>query len=219
MLDSALLTDYQDVIIDGIWMTLTMSAGGIAGALLLGLLLFVLLRAGGRWIAPLYRTYVTLFRGTPLLVQLFIVFYGGPFIGIEWSAERVGLTGLALYGAAYFAEIFRSGFEAIPKGQIESARDLGLGSVQIFRVVLWPQALARTLAPMVGQSVILVKESSVLSIITVAELTSVAMTIANQTYAMLEPYLVMALVYWAIAIAIARLGAALELRFTHYNAR
>lgn len=216
MLDLSLLADYQDTIISGIWTTLAMSAGGIGGGLVLGLLLFVLYRFGGVWMAPLYRGYVTLFRGTPLLIQLFTVFYGGPYLGLDWDAGQVGLTGLALYGAAYFAEIFRSGYEAIPKGQIESARDLGLDTMQIFRVVLWPQMLARTLAPMVGQSVILVKESSVLSIITVAELTSVAMTMANQTYAMLEPYLLMALVYWAIAIVIARLGAVLEYRFTRY---
>ena len=218
MLDLDLFLNYQDSIIKGILMTLRMSAGGIAGAMVLGLLLFILSRAGGFWTALLYRGYVTLFRGTPLLVQLFVVFYGGPHIGLEWSAERVGLVGLALYGAAYFAEIFRSGFEAVPKGQIESARDLGLSRSQIFRVVLWPQIMARSLAPMVGQSVILVKESSVLSIITVAELTNVAMTIANQTYSMMEPYLVLALVYWAIAIFIARLGAVFESRLTHYQA-
>ncbi len=218
MLDFGLLADYQDVIANGIRMTLTMSVGGIAGALVLGLLMFVLYRFGGVWMSPVYRCYVTLFRGTPLLVQLFVVFYGGPLVGLDWSAEQVGVTGLALYGAAYFAEIFRSGFDAIPGGQVESAKDLGLSGLQIFRVVLWPQMLARALGPMVGQSVILVKESSVLSIITVAELTNVAMTIANQTYAMLEPYLVMALVYWVIAIGIARLGAVLERRFTHYQA-
>ncbi|MNZ59172.1 Inner membrane amino-acid ABC transporter permease protein YecS [compost metagenome] len=152
-------------------------------------------------------------------MQLFLVFYGGPYVGLEWSAERVGLIGLALYGAAYFAEIFRAGREAIPRGQIESARDLGLSPAQTFRVVLWPQMLARCLAPLVGQTVILVKESSVLSIITVAELTNVAMTIANQSYAMLEPYAVLALAYWAIAIAVAATGARLERHFTQYQCR
>lgn len=219
MMDFTLFHDYQDSIISGILMTLKMSFGGIAAGMVLGLLLFGLQRVGGKWLTPVYHAYITLFRGTPLLVQLFIVFYGGPHVGLEWSAEQVGLIGLALYGAAYFAEIFRTGLEAIPKGQIESARDLGLGSLQIFRVVLWPQMLARTLPPMVGQSVILVKESSVLSIITVAELTNIAMTIANQTFAILEPYLLLALAYWAIAIGIARVGALLETRFTRFQSR
>lgn len=219
MLDFSIFENYQDSILAGIWMTLKMSVGGIGAGLILGLVLFFLYRFGGVWISALYRTYITLFRGTPLLVQLFLVFYGGPHIGLEWSAERVGLVGLALYGAAFFAEIFRAGYEAIPKGQTEAARDLGLSESQIFRVVLWPQMLARTLAPIVGQSVILVKESSVLSVITVAELTNVAMTIANQTFAMIEPYVLLALAYWAIAICLGRLGAMLESRITRYQAR
>jgi len=219
MLDLTLFQDYQDSIVTGIVMTMKMSLVGIIAGSVLGLLLFASLRVGGRFLAPLYRAYITLFRGTPLLVQLFVVFYGGPHVGLDWSAEKVGLVGLTLYGAAYFAELFRAGFEAIPMGQVESARDLGLSDLQIFQTVLWPQMLARTIAPMVGQSVILVKESSVLSIITVAELTNVAMTIANQTYAMVEPYVLLALAYWGIAIAIARVGAALEARVTRYQTR
>lgn len=219
MIDFNLIAEHREAILAGAWMTLKMSAGGITLGMLLGLALHGMRQLGRAWLAPLYKAYVALFRGTPLLVQLFLVFYGGPYVGIEWSAERVGLIGLALYGAAYFAEIFRAGREAIPKGQIESARDLGLSPAQTFRVVLWPQMLARCLAPLVGQTVILVKESSVLSIITVAELTNVAMTIANQSYAMLEPYAVLALSYWAIAIAVAATGARLEQRFTQYQCR
>ncbi len=219
MIDFNLLAEHREAIFAGVWMTVKMSAGGITLGLLLGLALHGLHQLGGRWLASLYRGYVALFRGTPLLVQLFLVFYGGPYVGLEWSAERVGLIGLALYGAAYFAEIFRAGREAISRGQVEAARDLGLSPAQTFRVVLWPQMLARCLAPLVGQTVILVKESSVLSIITVAELTNVAMTIANQSYSMLEPYAVLALAYWAIAIAVAGAGARLERHFTQYQCR
>ncbi|SEJ58992.1 polar amino acid transport system permease protein [Pseudomonas linyingensis] len=219
MIDFNLLAEHREAILAGVWMTVKMSAGGISLGLLLGLALHGLRQLGGIWLVPLYHAYVALFRGTPLLVQLFLVFYGGPYIGLEWSAERVGLVGLALYGAAYFAEIFRAGREAIPRGQIESARDLGLSPGQTFRVVLWPQMLARCLAPLVGQTVILVKESSVLSIITVAELTNVAMTIATQSYSMLEPYAVLALAYWAIAIVVAATGARLERHFTQYQCR
>jgi len=219
MIDFNLLAEHREAILAGVWMTMKMSAGGIFLGLLLGLALQGLRQLGGIWLVPLYHAYVALFRGTPLLVQLFLVFYGGPYIGLEWSAERVGLVGLALYGAAYFAEIFRAGREAIPRGQIESARDLGLSPGQTFRVVLWPQMLARCLAPLVGQTVILVKESSVLSIITVAELTNVAMTIATQSYSMLEPYAVLALAYWAIAIVVAATGARLERHFTQYQCR
>ena len=159
------------------------------------------------------------FRGTPLLLQLFLVFYGGPYIGIDWTAETVGLIGLGLYGAAYFAEIFRAGRESIPQGQLEAARDLGLTGTQAFRVVLWPQMMARCVPAVVGQTIILLKESSVLSIITVAELTNVAMTIAVQSYSMLEPYTILALTYWAIAIVLAGIGSRAERHFKNYLQR
>ena len=136
MIDFNLLAENREAILAGVWMTVKMSAGGISLGLLLGLALHGLHQLGGAWMASLYKAYVALFRGTPLLVQLFLVFYGGPYIGLEWSAERVGLVGLALYGAAYSAEVFRAGREAIPRGQIESARDLGLSPGQAFRVVL-----------------------------------------------------------------------------------
>ncbi|WP_227520755.1 ABC transporter permease subunit [Raoultella planticola] len=122
--------------------------------------------------------------------------YGGPYIGINLEAQQVGVLCLGCYGSAYFAEIFRAGRNAVSGGQVEAAADLGLSPWQIFTFIVWPQMLARIIQPLIGQSVILVKESSVLSIITVGELTNTAMTIANQTYAMVEIYALMAIVYW-----------------------
>eukprot|EP01133_Synstelium_polycarpum_P004427 gene4427-5185_t len=198
-----LFDEYGGSILAGICVTLKMSIGGIALGMVLGLVLQSLYKPDNKPFAFLYQLYLNVFRGTPLLLQLFLVFYGGPYIGIEWTAETVGLIGLGLYGAAYFAEIFRAGRESIPQGQLEAARDLGLTGTQVFRVVLWPQMMARCVPAVVGQTIILLKESSVLSIITVAELTNVAMTIAVQSYSMLEPYTILALTYWAIAIVLA----------------
>lgn len=122
--------------------------------------------------------------------------YGGPYIGINLEAQQVGVLCTGCYGSAYFAEIFRAGRNAVSGGQVEAAADLGLSPWKIFTFIVWPQMLARIIQPLIGQSVILVKESSVLSIITVGELTNTAMTIANQTYAMVEIYVLMAIVYW-----------------------
>ncbi|WP_258962562.1 ATP-binding cassette domain-containing protein, partial [Klebsiella pneumoniae] len=108
------------------------------------------------------------------------------------------------------SEIFRAGRNAVSGGQSEAAADLGLSPWQIFTFIVWPQMFARIIQPLIGQSVILVKESSVLSIITVGELTNTAMAIANQTYAMVEIYSLMAIVYWGIAIGISRLGNKIE---------
>ena len=113
--------------------------------------------------------------------------------------------------------IFRAGRNAVSGGQSEAAADLGLSPWQIFTFIVWPQMFARIIQPLIGQSVILVKESSVLSIITVGELTNTAMAIANQTYAMVEIYSLMAIVYWGIAIGISRLGNKIERHYSYFQ--
>jgi ABC-type amino acid transport system permease subunit len=122
------------------------------------------------------------------------------------------IVGLGLYGAGTFAEIFRAGFHAVPKGEIEAADMLGLSPGQAFRHIELPQALGLTLPPSIGQAINLVKESSVLSVITLAELTKVAGTISSITFAVVTPYLTVALLYWAIVEALSRLGSYLEHR-------
>ncbi len=218
MFDMSLISSNADALWSGFWLTVRLCLLGIGlGLLAGGLLLGMRQLLGPRW-QLLYEGYVTLFRGTPLLVQLYLAYYGGPYIGLELSAEQIGIAGLTLYGAAYFAEIYRAGFEAVPRGQLEAARDLGLSREQILHLVIWPQMLARCLPPLVGQIVILVKESSVLSIITVPELTTVAMRIANENFSILEPYVVLALAYWGLTLAVSRLGRTLEHRFTRHLA-
>ena len=219
MFDFGLITDNAEALKAGLWMTIRLCAAGIGLGLVGGMLLLGFRKLFGPGLDFLYRTYITLFRGTPLLVQLYVVFYGGPYVGIEWSAEQVGVIGLAMYGAAYFAEIFRAGIEAVPRGQLEAARDLGMNAAQTLRVVVWPQMLARCMPPLVGQTVILLKESSVLSIITVPELTTIAMRIANENFAIVEPYAVLALTYWALTVGVARGGHMIERRFTRHLAR
>src|SRR5690606_11424447 len=113
-------------------------------------------------------------------------------------------------------EIFRAGVEAISRGQLEAARDLGLTRQQTLRMVVIPQMFARCIPPLVGQTVILVKESSVLSIITVPELMTAAMRIANESFSILEPYLVLALSYWALTLLVSRAGRWMERRYTQH---
>lgn len=219
MFDFSLIGDNAGALTRGLLLTIQLCVAGIGLGMLGGLVLLGVRKYLGPQLEWLYRSYITLFRGTPLLVQLYVVYYGGPHVGVELSAEQVGVMGLALYGAAYFAEIFRAGIEAVCKGQLEAARDLGLSPFQRLRVVVWPQVLARCVPPLVGQTVILVKESSVLSIITVSELTTIAMRIANENFAIFEPYLVLALTYWLITIGVARGGRQIESLFTRHLVR
>jgi polar amino acid transport system permease protein len=147
-------------------------------------------------------------------VQVYLVYYGGPFVGLELTAEQVGILGLGLYGAAYFAEIYRAGFASIPKGHIEAAYDLGYSQRQILVHIQIPQMLGLIIPPSINQTIILIKESAILSIITVAELTTAAVTMATQTFSVVEPYLFLAVAYWGITFIVAKIGTWCEYRAT-----
>lgn len=168
------------------------------------------------WALRLFcRIYIEVMRGTPILIVLFLMYYGGPSFGMTLSAETVGVVGMGLYGGGYFAEIFRSGFQSIPPGQIEAARMLGLSNIAIIRRIRIPQMLTLILPPMTNQMILLTKESAVLSVITVAELTKNTTQMVNETFATLEPYLAAAVLYWILIECIAFLGAAIEKKVKH----
>ncbi|HEH1654315.1 TPA: amino acid ABC transporter permease [Klebsiella pneumoniae] len=215
MFDISVVFPYFPQLLIGVLSTLAVSLSAIVTGLILGWLICLGLNSQQRLVRCFCKIYVSFYRGTPLLVQLFLVFYGGPYIGINLEAQQVGVLCLGCYGSAYFSEIFRAGRNAVSGGQSEAAADLGLSPWQIFTFIVWPQMFARIIQPLIGQSVILVKESSVLSIITVGELTNTAMAIANQTYAMVEIYSLMAIVYWGIAIGISRLGNKIERHYSY----
>jgi len=149
-------------------------------------------------------------RGAPLVILLFLAYYGGPSFGIVLDAETAGIAGLGLYGAGYFAEIYRAGLNAVPRGEIEAAAVLGLSRGQIFLHVRIPRAARLVLPPAIGQAINLLKESAVLSVITVPELTKVAGEVSNLTFSAIAPYLTAALLYWIAVEALARAGDAAE---------
>ena len=162
-----------------------------------------------RWVA---RAYIEIMRGLPILILLFILYYGGPSFGLRLPAAPVGVLGLGFYTGGYFAEIFRSGFQSIASGQIEAARMVGLSGRQIVRHVKLPQMLVLIMPPMINEVIILVKESAILSIITVPELTKDTTQFVNETYAVIQPYVAAALLYWLLIEAIAQLGRLIESR-------
>ncbi len=207
---------YGPDFLSGVGYTLYVSALGSAIGIAIGFLVALLRSAP---IAPLQwlcRAYIETLRGTPVLIQLFIIYYVGPGYGLTLDAVTVGIVGLGLYGGAYFAEIFRSGFLSIPKGQVEAARILGFSSTDILWRIKMPQMLVLIIPPGINQVIILIKELAVLSIITVPELTKVTMQIVNETFAIAGPYLTMALLYWVIIEATSRFGTVLERKLTRY---
>jgi polar amino acid transport system permease protein len=214
-IDTDMIARYGPLLLAGLATTLRVCTLAAVIALVAGLALALLLRARPMIVRGAARTYVEVMRGTPILVILFLLYYGGPSVGLVLDAEPVGILGLGFYGAGYFAEIFRAGFESIPRGQIEAARMVGLTSRQIVRRIQIPQMLGLIVPPSVNQIIILVKESAVLSIITVAELTKNATQMANETFAVVEPFLAVALLYWALIEAIALSGRWIERRVRH----
>lgn len=197
----------------GLVTTITVSVSGIAIAILLGIVLALALRSRFRPLSLVVRAYVEFARGAPLALVLFLLYYGGPQFGLLLSPYVAGIVGLGVYGAGPFAEIFRAGLNAVPKGEREAAEMLGLTRGQCFLHVELPQALRLTLPPCVGQAIALLKESAVLSVITLGELTKVAGAISSFTFAVATPYLTIALLYWALVEILSRLGRILERRF------
>lgn len=190
------------------WICALATALGIAVGLAIALCA-MLPFAPVRWIM---QAYIEVMRGLPILILLFILYYGGPSFGLRLSAVSVGVLGLGFYGGAYFAEIFRSGFQSIARGQIEAARMVGLSGRQIIRHVKLPQMLVLIMPPMVNEVIILIKESAILSIITVAELTKDTTQFVNETYAVIQPYIAAALLYWLLIEAVAWFGRRIESR-------
>jgi len=217
-MDLQLFVTYGPLLLKGIGFTLYVCAGALLIAVLFGMLLCVLGQSSNWLLRAFYQLYITLFRGTPLLVQIYLVFYGGPFIGLEFSALQVGIGGLGLYSAAYFAEIFRSGFQSLAPGQVEAAVDLGLTRWQTFVHIRLPQMLAAVLPAMLNQTMLLVKETSILSVITVPEMTTSATKMSTETFSVVEPYLFLGLTYWLITYALAQGARRLENRLTAYVA-
>lgn len=208
--DISLFREYWPLMLSGLattaWICAAANALGIAVGLVVALL-GMLPVPPIRWAA---RGYIEVMRGLPILILLFLLYYGGPSFGLRLSASSVGVLGLGFYGGGYFAEIFRSGFQSIPRGQIEAARMVGLSGGQIVRRIKLPQMLMLIVPPMVNQVIILVKESAILSIITVAEITKNTTQIVNETYAVVEPYLAAALLYWLLIEGVARVGRLIE---------
>lgn len=204
-------------IISGIAVTLALWIAGMALGVLLGFIVATLRRYSSPVLNWPLGVAVEVLRGTPFLIQIFLVYYGGPFIGISLDPIPCGLLGLTIYAAAYYSEIFRAGYAAVPTGHVEAGECLGLSRGQIIRRILLPEMALIVLPPSVNLAVILLKESAVLSIITVPELTTTVSAIGSQEYAFLEAIFLLALIYWFIVEAAACLGRAAEARLSTYR--
>jgi polar amino acid transport system substrate-binding protein len=192
--------------------TLLVSVASMLLAVLVGLALAASRLYGPRWVRVLATVYVEVIRGTPLLLQLFVIYYGLADV-VRLPAFLAAVLALGLNYAAYEAEIYRGALEAVPRPQLEAGRTLGLSEAQILRLVRGPQALRYALAPMTNDFVALLKDSALVSVITVVELTKQTAIYATNVGSWVVPGLLCAIVYLAMSLPLSRLARRLERRW------
>ena len=193
-------------------MTLLVSVLSMALAVIVGLALASGRLYGSVWLRWLTTFYVEVIRGTPLLLQLFVIYYGLAGV-VRLPAFLAAVLALGLNYAAYEAEIYRGALEAVPRVQLEAARTLGFTEMQILGLIRGPQALRYALAPMTNDFVALLKDSALVSVITVVELTKQTAIYATNVGSWIVPGLLCAAVYLAMSLPLARLARRLERRW------
>jgi len=213
------LLRYAPALVSGFGVTVMCWAAGGALGLLLGFVVSLLYRLPIAPLRALLRALIEIVRGTPFLVQLFLLYAGGPYVGLRLSATAAGVLGLGLYSSAYFAEIFRGGFAAVPHGQIEAAMSVGMSPRDTLLRVTLPGALIAAVPPIVNMLIVLSKETVVLSIITVPELMYQMQTMAAETFTAFDAIFAMAVFYWLLIEATSRLGRRVEARVTAFMAQ
>ena len=213
--DFSFLPEFKIRIWDGFWLTVAVSLASMVVSLLLGSL-----AAGGemsRWLPFRYlsRAYVVFIRGTPLIMQIYLFFY---LVGTAWGVENRFLAGviiLSVFQGAYISEILRGSFNSIEASQLESARAVGFSPVQTLRFVIIPQMTARTLPALAGQFASVIKDSSLLSMISVTELTQTMREISAVNLNLVECYLLLGVLYLILTLPVVLVSNLLEKRFRY----
>ncbi|MEO9612336.1 MAG: ectoine/hydroxyectoine ABC transporter permease subunit EhuD [Nitratireductor sp.] len=183
--------------------TVLAAGGGFAVALVLGLVLTLAQRTRFRPLSVITRELVELVRSTPLLLQVFFVYYVGPQFGLRLSPWTAGLLAIGLHYAAYLSEVYRGGIESVPKGQWEAAKAINLSVAKTYRRIILPQALPPALAGVGNYLVGILKDTPMLSVIGVVELMHTANAIGAENYRYLEPYTIVGLVFLALSLPLA----------------
>jgi polar amino acid transport system permease protein len=198
---------------DGIWVTFKVTVGAILLALVIGLFAGLGRLAENRVINGIASLYVEVIRGIPLLVQLFYIYYAlGRIVNIP--AITSAIIAMAVCYGAYMGEIFRAGIQSIPKGQMEAARSLGMNKSQAMVHVILPQAVTVILPPIGNEFVALLKDSSLVSILAVADLLRRGREFASETFTYFETYTMVALVYLIITLFFSKLVSIMEERIS-----
>jgi polar amino acid transport system permease protein len=213
------LLSFLPRLLEGAWVTITVSLVSFVLALIVGLLIGIA-RMSRFWpLSFLAAVYVQFIRGTPLLLQLFFIYYVLPYAGITLSPFASGVSGLTINYAAYMAEVFRSGVQAIPKGQWEAGRSLGMSRKLLMRRIILPQAL-RIVIPALGNFFVSIfKDSALVSVITMRDLMFSGQLLAAATFKHFEIFALVAIIYFLISYPTAKLVDYIEGRLDVHKVR
>ena len=208
-----LVIDYMPFFLKGALYTIGVSLVGILLGTILGLLIGMGKIMRNKLLALPFILYITFFRGTPLFVQILLIHFGLiPLVIDQTNAIVAGIVALTLNAAAYIAEIFRAGIQSIDRGQMEAARSLGQTHTQAMRYVILPQAFKRMVPPLGNEFIVLLKDSSLLAVITVPELMYWGRAFQGQYYKIWEPYLTAALIYLILTLSLSYILGRIEKR-------
>lgn len=214
-MDLEIMRSYLPRFWEALALTVKIGWQGVLLAFLLGLLCAGIVHLRLPVLSALVKGYVELFRSTPLLVQLFFLYFALPKVGIRISAPACGSLGLGLLGGAYMAETFRSGLESVPTAQSESALSLGMTPAQTLRLVILPQAAASSVPGLLANVIFLLKETSVFSTISLMDLMFTAKDLIGMYARTLECLSLLAIFYLVMLLPVSILGSLAERRLRH----
>ncbi|MYN03382.1 ABC transporter permease subunit [Pseudoduganella sp. DS3] len=207
-----LLREAAPVMLKGAGYTLVFAVAAMVGGLAIGFPTAVMRILPWKWLRWPANVYVSLMRGTPLLVQMFVIYYGLPSVGIEFTPVTAGILALSLNSGAYLSESLRGALLSIPKGQWAASYSLGMGYGQTLRYVVMPQALRVAVPSMSNTLISLIKDTSLVSVITMTELMLATKEVIATTFQPLPLYLAAAVIYWILSLAFEQLQRFAEQR-------
>ena len=214
-MDWNVIAQYLPLYKKAAWLTLRLGLAGIVIAIIVGLVCALVQYYKVPVLRRIVGAYIELSRNTPLLVQLFFIYYGLPKIGIKTNAEICGIAGLAFLGGSYMAEVFRSGLESIEPIQTESAMSLGMDHAQTMRYIILPQAMSISVPAFVANVIFLLKETSVFSAISLMDLMFTAKDLIGLYYKTTECLFLLVIFYLLILLPVSLLGSWLERRLRY----
>ncbi|SHJ84907.1 amino acid ABC transporter membrane protein, PAAT family (TC 3.A.1.3.-) [Paramaledivibacter caminithermalis DSM 15212] len=212
-MDMVFLSKYYKFFINGTGITLFLSLFGVIFGVIIGVFLALMKMSKKSFFSMIASAYIEIIRGTPLLVQLFIIYIGLPKVtGIPFTDLSIGIIAVSLNSAAYVAEIIRAGIQSIDKGQMEAARSLGMTHSMGMRLIIIPQAFKNILPALGNEFIVLVKESAIVSVIGIHDLMYNADTVRGISFKPFTPLFIAAIIYFIITFSLSKLVGILERR-------